>query len=248
MKNMATHSSISLSPAAPAPVAGNRVQHPMPSGLAGPTRKRRFVSLTAWGGALLLVIAWGLVTGCQGPNSDAALPAAGLTGADDATAPIHEGDVLRINFAGDTNLNTVAKVQLDGTINLQLVGDVKAAGLTVRELETDLMQRYQPLLRINELNVNLITTTASVYVSGAVLRPGRIPLDRPLTALEAIMEAGGFVPNRAKPDAVSVLRNEDGRQSRYQLNIKKALRGEDTTPFPLKPFDVIYVPEKTFNF
>jgi hypothetical protein len=26
------------------------------------------------------------------------------------------------------------------------------------------------------------------------------------------------------------------------------LRGEDSTPFLLKPFDIIYVPEKTFNF
>lgn len=199
--------------------------------------------------ALLLLGGLLLVTGCQSSNSAVSIPPAeGTTEAGRSASPLHEGDVLRISFAGDTNLNTVTKVQLDGTINLQLVGDVQAAGKTVSELQADLMQRYQPLLRVNELTVNLVSTSASVYVSGAVLRPGRIPMDRPFTALEAIMEAGGLTPNRAKPDAVTVLRTENGQQSHYRVNIKKALRGEDPTPFVLKPFDVIFVPEKTFNF
>jgi polysaccharide export outer membrane protein len=189
-------------------------------------------------GALLFTV------GCQSTNP----VASGGTETERAASPLHEGDVLRITFGGDTNLNTTVKVQLDGTINLQLVGDVAAAGKTLRDLQTDLMQRYQPLLRVNELTVTLVTTSASVYVSGAVLRPGRIPMDRPLTVLEAVMEAGGLTPNRAKPTAVSVLRTEDGKQTHYRVNLQKMLRGEDSTPFLLKPFDIIYVPEKTFNF
>lgn len=159
-----------------------------------------------------------------------------------------EGDTIRVAFEADTNLTTVAKVQLDGTVTLPLIGAVKAAGLTPEQLRADLMKRYEKLLSINELTVSVLTSSASVYVSGAVLKPGRIPLDRPMTALEAIMEAGGFDLRRAKPSAVVVIRKEDGQQRHYTLNLQSALRGEDLTPFHLKPFDIIHVPEKRFNF
>ena len=64
----------------------------------------------------------------------------------------------------------------------------------------------------------------------------------------AIMEAGGFDSARAKPSAVTVLRLENGKQRHYRIDLKAALRGNDSSPFQLKPFDIIHVPEKTFNF
>jgi polysaccharide export outer membrane protein len=161
---------------------------------------------------------------------------------------LREGDVVKIAFEGDTNLTTIAKLQLDGLINTPMVGDVKAVGRTVQELQADLMLLYKPLLKVNEITVTLVSSAASVYVSGAVLRPGRIAMDRPLTVLDAIMEAGGFDHSRAKPSAVTVLRIENGKQRYFPLNLKRMLRGDETTPFYLKPFDIVHVPEKTFNF
>jgi polysaccharide export outer membrane protein len=161
---------------------------------------------------------------------------------------LREGDVVMVTFGVETNLNTVAKIQLDGNIVMPMLGVVHAGGMTLQGLQADLKQRYAPLIKVNELTVTLTTTSASVYVSGAVLRPGRLPLDRPLTALEAIMEAGGFDFNKAKPSQVSVLRMENGKQVRYKLNLKSALKEGDTHPFQLQPFDIVHVPEKTFNF
>ncbi len=165
-----------------------------------------------------------------------------------ASTLLQEGDAIRIAFEGDTNLNAVAKIQLDGTVMLPLIGAVKAAGKTLEELQADLRKRYQPLLRVNEITLTMAGNSASVYVSGCVLRPGRIAMDRPLTALEAIMEAGGFDSARARPSAVTVLRLENGQQKHYRVDLKAALRGDDPSPFQLKPFDIVHVPEKTFNF
>ncbi len=203
---------------------------------------------------LLLIALLALVAGCQQPKplwADLSPPEAMGAVSSYATNPaarLREGDVVKITFEGDTNLTTVAKLQPDGLINTPLVGDVKAVGRTVLQLQAELMQRYKPFLKINEITVTMVSSAVSVYVSGAVLRPGRIPMDRPLTALDAIMEAGGFDHTRAKPSAVTVLRIENGRQQHFDLNLKRMLRGEDPTPFYLKPFDIIHVPEKTFNF
>ncbi|MCS7091165.1 MAG: polysaccharide biosynthesis/export family protein [Verrucomicrobiota bacterium] len=165
-----------------------------------------------------------------------------------ASTILSEGDVIRIGFEADTNLNTIAQIQLDGTVTLPLLGAVPAAGKAPEELRADLMKRYEKLLSINELTVTVINSVASVYVSGAVLKPGRIPLVRPMTALEAIMEAGGPDIRRAKLKAVTVLRREEGRQRHFTLNLQDALRGHDPNPFYLKPFDILHVPEKRFNF
>ena len=66
-----------------------------------------------------------------------------------------------------------------------------------------------------------------------------------LTALEAIMEAGGFssVANKKK---VVVIRYEDEKRRAYHLNFDDALKGTSTPPFFLEPSDIVHVPEVIF--
>ena len=165
-----------------------------------------------------------------------------------STNALHEGDVVGITFQYSTNFNTVQKIALDGMLNLDMIGTVKASGMTLIELQQELAKMYQPLVKDDVVTVKLIASTAGVYVSGAVLRPGMVEMDRPLTVLEAVMGAGGFDTSRAKLSAVSVLRIENGQQRTYHVNLKKVLDGEEKSPFYLKPFDIIYVPAKTFNY
>jgi polysaccharide biosynthesis/export protein len=196
----------------------------------------------------LLLVLTAVMIGCQTTpraGSAADVPSAAATAA--PATQLREGDVIHIVFEAETNLNSVAKIQLDGTVVLPMLGGVKAAGKTLQDLQTDLQKSYKQFIKTSDLTVTLASTSACVYISGAVLRPGRIALDRPLTAMEAIMEAGGFDLNRAKPSDVSVLRVVNGSQKRYRLNLKSALREGDTQPFQLQPFDIVHVPEKTFN-
>jgi polysaccharide export outer membrane protein len=157
------------------------------------------------------------------------------------------GDTIRVAFAAETNLNTVAKIQLDGLVPLPLVGDVPAAGQTVLALQTNLTSRYQRFLKGEEVTVSLAASSASIYVTGAVLRPGKVLMDRPLTALEAVMEVGGFTPE-ARSSAVTVIRVENGRQVTYTIDLYKTMTGASANPFWLKPYDMVRVPERTFRF
>jgi polysaccharide export outer membrane protein len=165
-----------------------------------------------------------------------------------ATNLLQEGDVVSITFQNATNYNATQKITLDGQLNLEGVGLVKASGKTVEALQADLFRLYKPLVKEDVITVKLLASSASVYVSGAVVRPGKVAMERPLTALEAIMEAGGFDPYRAKISDVHVLRLEGGQQHTYRLNLKRALDGTEKKPFYLQPFDIVHVPTKTFNF
>lgn len=157
---------------------------------------------------------------------------------------LHEGDAVRVTFPGAPNLNSVQTIRRDGRITLQLVGEFQAAGLTPTAMEKELLKLYGPQLQVKEVNVAVDSSAFPIYITGAVLRPGKIMSDRPITALEAIMEAGGFDYTKANLKSVTVLRRENGRSEHFTLNLKRALAGGDDESFNMRPSDIIYVPEK----
>ncbi len=157
---------------------------------------------------------------------------------------LHEGDTVHIKFPGAPAMDTTQPIRRDGRISLQIVGEIYAAGRTPSELEAELSKAYSSQLLTKEVVVTVESSAFPVYVSGAVLRPGKIVSDRPITALEAIMEAGGFDYAKANVKSVAVIRRENGQTQHFTLNLKRVLSGEDTEQFTLKPSDIIYVPER----
>ena len=132
----------------------------------------------------------------------------------------------------------------DGKITVSFGGEVMAMGKTPAELEKEIVERYGAQLAVKQVVVTLTASVYPIFVTGAVLRPGKISADRPLSALEAVMEAGGFDSAKANLKAVLVLRQQDGQVVNYKLNLKESLKGPKSEPFYLKPSDIIYVPEK----
>ena len=159
---------------------------------------------------------------------------------------LREGDVLNIFFPGSPTLNSTQVIRRDGKINLPLIGDVDAAGMTPKALEAKLLELYAPQLSSKQVTVQVQSSSFPFYVTGMVLRPGKILSDHPITALEAVMEAGGFDYSKADLKDVTVIRRENNIMKNYKLNLKAVLDGRNTNPFYLKPDDIVYVPER-FN-
>jgi polysaccharide export outer membrane protein len=157
---------------------------------------------------------------------------------------LREGDVLKISFPGSSSLDTTQQIRRDGKITLPLVGEVQAAGMTTEALRENLVKLYAPQLSTKEVTVTVASSTFPVYVNGSVLRPGKIMSDRPMTAFEAIMEAGGFDYAKANLKGVMVIRQEGSHSQKYILNLKLVMEGKGGEPFYLKPGDTVIVPEK----
>jgi polysaccharide biosynthesis/export protein len=183
-----------------------------------------------------------MFTSCQAPTSQYENAAQQAIGRPEAIR-LREGDVVRITFPGSPNLDTQPQqVRRDGNIALPLIGEVRAAGMTPTELEKDLVTRYSSQLVSKEVAVTVVSSSYVVYVTGAVLRPGKVSSDHPISALEAIMEAGGFDYANANLKKVTVIRHEGGQARNYTLNLKDTLKGVKSEPFYLKPSDIVYVP------
>jgi protein involved in polysaccharide export with SLBB domain len=76
-----------------------------------------------------------LLVGCAGP-------AAPKARANDDLDPLvlTAGDVLKISFPGSPNLDNSQAIRRDGRINLEIIGEVKAAGLTPADFEKELVK------------------------------------------------------------------------------------------------------------
>lgn len=182
----------------------------------------------------------GMFTGCQVPPPPTPVAA---TNSQPEVLTIREGDVLKISFPGAPTLDTQQQVRRDGRVTMPLGGEIVAAGLTPNGLEQELIKVYASQLVSKEVSVTVVSSTFSVFVSGAVVRPGKVTSDHPLTALEAVMEAGGFDRTKADMRAVVVTRQEANQYKNYTVDLKSVLDGKQTEPFYLKPADVVYVPE-----
>lgn len=158
---------------------------------------------------------------------------------------LREGDVVKISFPGAQNLDAVQTIRRDGKLSLALIGEVQAAGLKPTELQAELVRLYAPQLVTKEIIVSVVTANFSTFVSGAVLRPGKVTTDHPITVLEAIMEAGGPDFAKANLRSVTVIRKDDnGRTENFTVNVKSMMDGQTKEPFFLKPSDIVIVPER----
>lgn len=157
---------------------------------------------------------------------------------------LREGDVLNIKFPGAPQLSTSQTIRRDGKITLSGVGEVTAAGLTPTELQDQLLKLYAKDLLDKTVEVAVQSSSFPVFVTGAVARPGKILSDRPITALEAILEAGGFAEATANRKDVTVSRNVNGHMEHFKLNLKDVLNGSSSQVFYLQPADIVYVPTR----
>ncbi len=180
-------------------------------------------------------------------NSESAVAAAAETKVPAEAFTLQGGDVVRIGFPGTPALETTQAVRGDGRMNLPMVGEVQVAGKTPSALEKELVALYAPQLVSKEVTVTVVSSSYAVFVSGAVLRPGKVLATHPITALEAIMEAGGFDVAKAKMTAVVVVRQEGEKTQSFTLNLKLVLDGRKDESFMLRRSDIVYVPEK-FNW
>jgi len=204
-------------------------------------RLRGMIGLVAF-----LLAAAAILTGCQSeaPQFTHLPDTAGITATtNENEVTLREGDVVKITFPGAPALDTTQQVRRDGQISLS-GGEMQAAGLTTSQLERQILKRYSDQLVSKQVIVAIESASFPVFVTGAVLRPGKILSDRPITVLEAIMEAGGFDYSKANLKSVRIVRHEGNEVRNFKVNLKLPLEGKRSEPFYLKPSDIVFVPER----
>src|SRR4029453_16593876 len=146
-------------------------------------RKRVLRSSLLFAFLVFAALAFG---GCQSPLPPLPNPPGPHT-----TVRLAPGDVIKLSFAEESDLDQAQKIRRDGKISLPYLGEVTAAGKRVIDLQRELTRRYDEYLDNPEVLVTLENGLATVVISGFAVYPGKVTFDRPTTVYQAIMTAGG---------------------------------------------------------
>lgn len=191
---------------------------------------------------LLPLLAW-MLTGCETTDNQTLYdkPHGEFTG-DDSVARLHIGDELVVTFSGPQDPVPPHQeiIKEDGTVTLPDIGQVKAAGRTIGELQKAITEAYVPKY-YTRLTVTVKPGDRVFYISGDVKNPGRQIYTGPITLTKAITSAGGFTET-SNPRNV-VLTRAGGQ--RYTVNCKSILDGKKPDP-DVYPGDQVEVKTKTF--
>lgn len=132
------------------------------------------------------------------------------------------------------------KVSADGTIFYPYVGIVHVAGKTTAEIRVVLTQGLSRFIRKPQLDVRVVEfNSQKVHVSGAVAKPGVVPItDQPLQLADVVSSAG---VDTERADIQEVVLTRDGRNQVFNL-LDLFYRGDLSQNIRLQDQDIVYIP------
>lgn len=160
---------------------------------------------------------------------------------------LHTGDSLLLQYRLSPELNQTVMIGPDGYVDLNIAGAVKLEGLTLSEAHDLIVQLDSARLNAPELNLELKDfQRLYVVVAGQVMNPTRIEMREDMTALQAIMLAGGF-RDSAKESKIVLFRRLNSKSDMAQVQVLNLHHIHKTAQLEhdvaLQPGDVLYVPE-----
>jgi polysaccharide export outer membrane protein len=162
---------------------------------------------------------------------------------------LNPGDVLEVIYRYTPEFNRTVTIHPDGFIVLEIVGEIEVSGLTLEETRQKIITKASERLRDPEITLLLKQFQKPYYiVAGEVLKPGRFEMDEDITALQAVMMAGGL-QNSAKVSQIIVFRKINKEIAEVKtLNLKKIKKTSDLEKdLNLESGDIIFVPRNKFS-
>ena len=136
------------------------------------------------------------------------------------------GDVLEIAVWKDPELTKQVIVQPDGYLSFPLVGQIKAGGKTLADVQQEIvirLEEYIPSPTVAVLPFKI--ESYKVYVIGKVNQPGVFVLPEPINVMQALSLAGGTNPF-ANLGEISILRQGLDGQSKIRFDYSDVAKGK----------------------
>ncbi len=140
-------------------------------------------------------------------------------------------DTIEVRVFQVPDLSGEHVVDLNGYINMPLIGKLVAQGKSAEELGQHVADKLgQKYLRSPNVNVMMKTAVAkTITVDGAVNLAGVFPIQGATTLIKAVALARG-VTGDANPRRVIVMRNIDGKRMAAQFDLQQIRRAEAPDP------------------
>lgn len=177
-----------------------------------------------------IAVALTLLAGCAGapaPCDAVAVSATAIEG-----YRLGPGDLVRVTVFRQPDLSGEFRLDGEGDLALPLAGELRAGGMTTRELEQAIATALRDANYLISPQVGVqVLTYRPFYIVGEVRRPGEYEYKNGMTLINAVALAGGYT-HRAKTSAATIERG--------------ACKMPASVDTPVLPNDVIRIPERFF--
>ena len=197
---------------------------------------------------LIAVLAIFILAGATAANAQQQRPPR-LTTVTEERYRLQPGDVLEVQFRYSPEFNQTVTVQPDGYLSLAVGGHLKVGGRTLQQLRNLILAKARLRLESPELTLVLKEFQKPyIVVAGEVNQPGKIELRERLTAIQAVLLAGGM-KETAKSSQILIFRKLNGDTAEVKvLNLKVLKRTSDLeNDLALQAGDMIMVPRNRIS-
>lgn len=144
-------------------------------------------------------------------------------------------DRIELTVFGEDDMTRELRVGPAGTVEVPLIGIVKAAGRTVDDIRTEITTKLADGF-LREPRVTLaIVAFRPFFILGEVNKPGQYPYQQGMTVQGAVATAEGFT-YRAQKKWVIIKHENDDSEKRVEI----------TPSLTIRPGDTIRVAERYF--
>jgi len=177
-------------------------------------------------------------------------------------------DIINISFVGLPEFKQEnVRVQPDGNILLAPVGTIRAEGLTLDQLQSELAEKFKIIIKNPMISISLLKTKPLiVYLTGAIDKPGSYELNTDTSysnsyvspdqsaAIERktplltnlLIAAGGLTPN-ADIENIEISNRYDN--THYKVNLLELVeKGDSKQDIYLMNGDVVLIPKLPTNY
>ncbi|MBS9475733.1 polysaccharide export protein [Ancylobacter sp. VKM B-3255] len=183
--------------------------------------------------SLVVGIAASLLAGCA--SAPSAPPSATASPESPPEYVLGTGDRIRLTVFNEPSLSGEFEVDASGAISIPLVGSLKAAGVTQRQLEQEISTKLSAgYMRDPRVNVEILKYRP-FYIIGEVSKPGEYPFRNGMNIISAVAVAGGF---NYRANDQTVLIRRAGQTQEYSYPV--------ATTTMVYPGDIVRVAERLF--
>lgn len=154
---------------------------------------------------------------------------------------ISANDIVEVTVYGELDLSVTARVATDGTMSYPLLGNISAAGFTVRELEKNITDLLASDYLVSPQISVFVKEYAKISILGQVRNPGSYQMKESLTLTQAVALAGGF-DDTADTSMVKIIRGKDEKKETLKIDVDQVLTKE-SPDVEIRPNDTIIVEE-----
>ena len=158
------------------------------------------------------------------------------------------GDALNIDVWRHDDISTNVTVRPDGKVTVPIAGEIMVGGKTPETIGKEIAEKLtnyirEPIVTVSVGGFGEDGYLTRVRITGAVGSPQSLPYRQGMTVMDVVLDAGG--PSEFASPSGTILYRRDG--TKLNVRLDRILRkGDLTTNYPIRPGDVVTVPERLF--